>query len=51
MERLNDCFVQLYTPWWWASEAWNKQQLTYYNTIVILTKCEHMLVDTVATES
>jgi hypothetical protein len=20
---LNDCFMQLWTPWWWASEAWN----------------------------
>jgi len=20
---LNDCFMQLCTPWWWAGEAWN----------------------------
>jgi hypothetical protein len=51
MKSFNDCFMQLCTPWWWASETRNKQQLTYYNTIVILTKYVHLLVHTLTTES
>jgi len=23
IKRLNDCFMQLCTPWWWASEGRN----------------------------
>jgi len=28
-EGLNDRFMQLRTPWWWASEARNKLEFAY----------------------
>jgi hypothetical protein len=46
-ERLNDCFMQLWTRWWWASQAWNMQDLTYQNIIVIQTKSVHMSAEAV----
>ena len=44
---LNNCFVQLYTPWRCASEAGHMKDLTYHSNITILTKSVFLSVDVV----
>jgi len=44
IQGLDNCFLQLCIPWWWASKTQNMVEFAYWNFIVILKKCGHLLV-------